>query len=81
MSELPDDGVSGTHFALCLYDVYLIHQHAIKGDTKVCRIVTLCEEVIVLRDVEMFRSDTVLLMEGDDLSLRWVWTQFVLHNT
>ena len=46
VSELPDDGVSGTHFALCICDVYLLCQRAIKGDTKVCRIVTVCKGVM-----------------------------------
>ena len=42
MSKLPDDGVSGTHFSLCLCDVYFERQYAVKGDTKVCQIVTVC---------------------------------------
>ena len=41
VSELLVDGVSGTHFSLCLCDVCLVCQHTIKGDTKVCQIVSV----------------------------------------
>ena len=78
VSELPDDGISGTHFALCLCDVYPLRQHVIKGDTKVCRIVTVCEGVTVPCDVEVFRSVSVPKMEGSNLNLHCVWTQLVL---
>ena len=58
-SALENDGVSGTHFALCLCDVYLELQHVIKGETKVCRIVTVCEGVTVPHDVKVFHSISV----------------------
>ena len=56
VSELPNDGISGIHFALCLCHVYLVYQHVIKSDTKVCQIVSVCEGVTVPRDVKVFCS-------------------------
>ena len=57
--ELPDDGVSGTHFAFSLCNGYLVRQCVIECDTEVCRVVTVCKGVTIPCDVEVFCSISV----------------------
>ena len=41
VNKFPDEGVYGTNFDHCLGDVHLVHQPAINGNVKVCRVVAV----------------------------------------